>query len=392
MKKPVVYWMVHDYPYEEDIQAGIFYKNFAEAIAKEVTLTVIAPIPKTNFILDKLSKKWHAYSRAPLHEIKNGVSIYRPRYFAHPKEIRYGIPHRFMFNSILRLNLPIPDIIHAFGGFPIAMAAARYAREVKKPLVNTFIGSDLNDLPFASERQKKYLIEYAGVASSNLTVSEALKEKFKLITGKDAERLYLPFSANSVPTISKQAAREQLGLDSHKFIALYVGYIYKAKGINELTDALRTLSKKTDVHGIFCGGETSLVKEVIALPNASYAGQLSIDKVLLYMRAADVLVLPSYMEGIPGVIKEAGMCELPVIASNVGGIPELLGKDRGYLIAPHSSSEIEAAILYVMDHPNEAAERAARLKTFIADNFLMDRISSRQLAVYNTVLSAKKAN
>ncbi len=65
------------------------------------------------------------------------------------------------------------------------------------------------------------------------------------------------------------------------------------------------------------------------------------------MSAADVLVLPSYSEGLPTVLVEAGSLGLPVIASAVGGIPELLGRDRGTIL-PDSSAQGVAAALGVL--------------------------------------------
>ncbi len=71
-----------------------------------------------------------------------------------------------------------------------------------------------------------------------------------------------------------------------------------------------------------------------------YLGARPHDEVAGYMSAADVLVLPSHREGLPTVLVEAGSLGLPVIASAVGGIPALLGEDRGAILPAVTSEAI----------------------------------------------------
>ena len=75
-----------------------------------------------------------------------------------------------------------------------------------------------------------------------------------------------------------------------------------------------------------------------------YVGGRSHEDVIRYMSAADVLVLPSYGEGLPTVLVEAGSVGLPVIASRVGGIPELLDDGRGTLLPEISASAVASSL------------------------------------------------
>ena len=105
MAKKKIWWLVSNYPHKADIQAGIFYKNFAEELAKYVDLTVIAPTPASNRLLSMFSSKWKRYLNTPEKEVVNGVTILRPRYTSHPREVYIGIPHRFILHALKKLSL-----------------------------------------------------------------------------------------------------------------------------------------------------------------------------------------------------------------------------------------------------------------------------------------------
>ena len=87
-----------------------------------------------------------------------------------------------------------------------------------------------------------------------------------------------------------------------------------------------------------------------------YRGARPHSEIATFMSAADVLVLPSHREGLPTVLVEAGSIGLPVIATAVGGIPGLLGHDRGILIPDPSAESIQEALAaFAADRPAAAA-------------------------------------
>jgi teichuronic acid biosynthesis glycosyltransferase TuaC len=109
------------------------------------------------------------------------------------------------------------------------------------------------------------------------------------------------------------------------------------------------------------------------------------------MSAADVLVLPSYSEGLPTVLVEAGSLGLPVIASSVGGIPELLGADRGTTLVDASAAGVAAALTRFA-HDRPAAEAAAaRLRDFVLREYDVDTNAARLLERYRAILAGNSA-
>jgi teichuronic acid biosynthesis glycosyltransferase TuaC len=100
------------------------------------------------------------------------------------------------------------------------------------------------------------------------------------------------------------------------------------------------------------------------------------------MSAADVLVLPSHSEGLPTVLVEAGSLGLPVIASPVGGIPDLLEHGRGTLLRGVSSAAIGEALDGFERNRSSAEAAARRLREFVLAEHDVDTNAGRLLDVY----------
>ena len=89
-----------------------------------------------------------------------------------------------------------------------------------------------------------------------------------------------------------------------------------------------------------------------------------------YMNAADVLVLPSWMEGLPNVIMEACSCKLPVIASAVGGIPEIIEDQKdGILINPRSPGELTEKLIFFIENKIISRDFGIKLRCKMVNKF-----------------------
>lgn len=98
-----------------------------------------------------------------------------------------------------------------------------------------------------------------------------------------------------------------------------------------------------------------------------------VDEMSAYLDSLDVLVLPSLNEGIPGVVKEAMATETPVVATNVGGVPEIVEDGTtGYLVDPRSPPEIAAAVLKLLDGPESRARMGAAGRRRIVKDYSME--------------------
>jgi glycosyltransferase involved in cell wall biosynthesis len=103
--------------------------------------------------------------------------------------------------------------------------------------------------------------------------------------------------------------------------------------------------------------------------------------------AADVFVLPSRREGIPGVVQEAMALEVPVVASDIAPVREALGEPPlGSLFRPDDVSGLVAAVSEVIDAPAAARERAARARQRFVTEYDVVGVAERLVAFYETAL------
>jgi len=132
---------------------------------------------------------------------------------------------------------------------------------------------------------------------------------------------------------------------SHGDAVLFVGRLEKLKGVEYLVAAMQECPEQTLLivgDGPEMGPLTRLAQ---GMQNVTFIGQVSHAEVVQYMQQARVLVLPSLSEGLPNVVLEAMAHGLPVIASRVGGIPDLLTDGvTGFLVTPGSVPELVRSI------------------------------------------------
>ncbi|MBT96547.1 MAG: glycosyltransferase family 4 protein [Candidatus Pacearchaeota archaeon] len=154
--------------------------------------------------------------------------------------------------------------------------------------------------------------------------------------------------------INKKLARKKLKLPVNKKIFIFIGRINKEKGIKYLLDSMEN-SKNIDLKIIGYTQSIDYFKEYsrkLKLKNVEFLGGVFGKKKLLYLSAADALILPSSKEGAPVTIMEAFARNLPVITTNVGGIP-LMVKDKknSLIIKEKNSKDIIRAINQFIEKP-----------------------------------------
>ena len=134
---------------------------------------------------------------------------------------------------------------------------------------------------------------------------------------------------------------------------------------------------------------SELSRQLNVEKNFEFTGYISNDSERLFdlYRRARVFVLPSFSESLPLVLLEAMASGLPVIASRVGGIPDLVDPSEGFLLPPGDISGFSSSLLYLLE--NDAARddmsKNARRK---AEMYSWERVAQRTVSVYEKLFSA----
>jgi glycosyltransferase involved in cell wall biosynthesis len=106
------------------------------------------------------------------------------------------------------------------------------------------------------------------------------------------------------------------------------------------------------------------------------------------MSALDVLVISSRTEGTPMVLLEAMSAGVPVVSFSVGGIPNVLNDEAGWLVTPGDPHALAEAIRQVLLDPAEAKRRASRARAIVATRFGIDQWISSIDALYRSILAS----
>jgi len=157
----------------------------------------------------------------------------------------------------------------------------------------------------------------------------------------------------------KEEARKKLGLNGNAEYILAVGRLSKSKGHADLILAFKQLlSHHKNLQLIIVGeGEEKQALQDLAQKEGladkiTLAGLQEHTIIPIWLNAADIFVLPSHLEGTPNILLEAMACGLPVIATKVGGVEEIItNQQNGLLIQPGSSNEIENALSLILKGP-----------------------------------------
>jgi glycosyltransferase involved in cell wall biosynthesis len=374
------------FPCRRHPTSAIFFANLMRELAARVEeVIVVTPRPNIPKPLAKLKPGLSKWFRDEMYSTRDGLEIFRPFVLSIPSPHCAGVNAVLMHRALRRFLKPIIEdrgieIILGYNMIPEGIAAVNLARDFGLPAGFWVIGSDLNAIAGASwlnaSRCRK------AIAASNVVFTES----------KDLEQRLWAFSnyspniktfykgidvANFVNLPPKPKIFESLKLDRRRRYLLFVGRLMQSKGIDELATAfLKIAQRYADFDLILIGEEIERPRlyEKFAgaglLPRVHFMGVVPHAKVAEFMKAADLLVFPSWAEGLPNVVMEAMAVGLPVVASNVGGTPEiLLNEVTGLAVPAKNPNELLKAITKMIEDMElrEGCVRSAQ--SLVLENF-----------------------
>jgi glycosyltransferase involved in cell wall biosynthesis len=223
----------------------------------------------------------------------------------------------------------------------------------RRPLVLKFHGDDARIYPYKNALNRCLTRASLRWADHILTASEEMRRGL-IALGAEPDRITALSSGVDTREYApgdRDGSRKLLGLQADTTpVVLYVGRLHPWKGIAEMVTAARELP---GVLFVFIG--PGPVPDHSA--NCRFTGAIPHADVKAWITAADISLLPSYTEGISNFVMESLSCQVPVIASDVGGNPELV-KDHGtgLLVPAKDSRALAAAISWMIQHEAERKE------------------------------------
>ncbi len=255
-----------------------------------------------------------------------------------------------------RIDQYSPDVLIGYWTYPEGAGAEYVARKIGKPVVIGALGTDINDrqginawltrrtlqaadrIVFVSQAMTRHAIDTFGVAPTQCAT---------VVNGINTAVFHPQNRAH---------CREALGLPQDAPVVIYVGRLIEAKGLRELVQSVTKMrSSHPNLRTILIGEGPYLeaLKDLISSHGQQDSiilagGQLP-EKVAQYINAADLLTLPSWSEGYPNVLVEALACGCPVVATDVGGIPEIVTSENGRLVPPRDADALADALTQTLE-------------------------------------------
>jgi glycosyltransferase involved in cell wall biosynthesis len=317
MTKLRVLFISNLFPNAVEPTRGIFNALQVAALAKICRVEVVAPTP----------------TRLP-DETRDGVRVSHPRFFHVPvlsRPLNGWLFARAVEPFVARSGF---DIAFASWAYPDAYGVMLLAKKYKFPFAADVLGSDVN-IYFRNPRRKKQILRALRASRTVFAKSKALAE---ILAAEGVESIidYNGVDRERFRPLNRVEVCRKLDLDPNRRRVLYVGNFVPVKGATVLARAAEQLGD-TDVIFVGDGSETI---------TAGYCvGARPHEEIPLWMNACDILCLPSLSEGMPNVILEAMACGLPVVASRVGGVLEIVREGlNGFTVPPSDPNALAEAL------------------------------------------------
>ncbi len=269
----------------------------------------------------------------------------------------------------------VPRIVHTYHGFPFHRFQSPLRRQAYVAIERRL--GRITDMALcvgsavAAEAVRRGLVSPERVATIGVAVD-------------GPERLRASMNAG-LPE-ARRRARAMLGLPDDATVVGAVGRLTYQKAPEDFIAAMREIGRP-GVIGIWIGdGELAgrVARQAAGLPpgvRAVLAGERT--DVLEVLPALDVFAMPSRYEGLPTVIVEAMICGVPVVATAVNAVPDLVIPGvTGTLIPPRRPSQLAAAVRHLLDSPEAAARMADVARSRVADQYGEPALRSALIAAY----------
>jgi len=369
---------------------GTFVRVHSKALLDYCRVKVVSPKPWVLGILFK----GHLDYGVPNYEKRDGLEIFCPKYLSLPKCSLFKALMMFIFAFPTMLGLRKRfgfDLIHAHHIWPDGFLAVFFGRIFGKPVVITSHNPLL--LRYLNQPIVSRIIRYV-VRQADCIIAVSISQKKKILVFDSSVEKKIKVIPNGVDLsdfkpMASGFTRKKIGFNVGSSAITFVGRLDPVKGVSYLLEAIKKLDESGLKINLLVVGEgcelANLKKLTLDLglsEKVFFAGARPHNEIALWMNACDVFVLPSFDEGWPTVFFEAMACGKPIVATNVGGSPEVIkSTDFGFLVPPGNSTALAEAIKKALAKKWDKSKILA-----YAGKHSWSEIAKRTFRVYEDVL------
>jgi len=373
---------------------GIFNLSRAQALQKiGCEVKVIAPIGLTPREIDlfpwpkfkSIYSEFKKNNSIKKHIVFENVIVYHPKWAWLPRRFFWkeevDFFHFFAGKKIKKIILDFqPDLIITSWIHPFGTYSKYLEKYYDKTILSITEGSDLLIMPEQYRGWKK-IEKIFNYTNSKLTFvshnqKNIIEEKLKLKKGIVIQNGF------NIENFWYSQKEEEIKKDRIRLIS--IGNLYVVKGYDILLQALIILGKKYSLAIIGAGDQKKNYLEFIEInqlgDQVTFLGKLPNNQIKKYLDQSDIYCQPSRSEGLPSAPLEAMGCGLPVVASRVGGLPEIIIDDfNGYLFENENVQDLVAKIEFATTKKWNQQEIASWSK----NNFSWDKWANEIINIQN---------
>ena len=195
----------------------------------------------------------------------------------------------------------------------------------------------------------------------------------------------------------RERLRKEIAGDISGCLIITVGRFSRAKGYEDMIEAFNLLSQSTQKPKLLmvgAGSHVESIREQIGNLNLNQSVILAGERedVHQLLAMSDVYASSSHREGLPLAVLEAMMVGLPVVATSVGDIPNVVTEETGVVVPPHRPELLAAALEDLLQNPEKRQAMGLAAHRRAMDEYSVDAWMRRHLDLYRDMLASRKAN
>ena len=329
--------------------------------------------------------------------VKDRCEVLFPRYLKAPGDMCLWWTtaqwRRLVFKTVGELlETDSLSLIHANRGGLGSWAAIQAARQYGLPCVVTYQGTEVHTELVNQQNAWRLCRDSFRFADLNILVSRSLEQPLKACVQPEG-RCEVILRGVDLKTFFPPKAE-----DIRRPIILFVGRATEAKGVFDLLEAWRRVTTRCECAELWIVGpnhtDACFVRALESFgqtKSIKVLGPLPLREVADLMRQAQVLCLPSHGEGTPNCVMEAMACGLPIVATNVGGIPDIVETGRtGILVQKKDIEGLADALVSLLTDVDRRVRMGQAADEFAREHLDSRRATNRLAGLYRDLIATSR--